>query len=206
MDILEEWKKLRPVIFRIDSEMKSVEALEEWKKLRPVICRIDSEMKSIEAEEKRIQEKREESYLRGLSDAKEAFWVFCGPIGEGCMSPEDMLNYVGYTSLSDALNNLSIEEFIERCNKWKAAKEAKEKAEQEELHVGDEIICISEYSLDYNKTFIYLGRDEYHMKMFNLDKMRAEFTNNFVDYCKTGRHFDSIPLPKQREFKNEESI
>lgn len=140
-----------------------------------------------------MQDITNESYIRGLNDAWEAArrMISMNPTEcFDCFGDGDGQGYYYY--FTDGIYKITPQEAIKKIRIYTEKKEAEEK----ELHVGDEIICISEYSLDYNKTFIYLGRDEYHMKMFNLDKMRAEFTNNFVDYCKTGRHFDSIPLPK----------
>ena len=76
---------------------------EEWRKLRPalgdMICHIDSKMQSIEAEEKRIQEKRDDSYIRGVYDMAQTVIAFTGPVEKGCMSKEHMLNYIGCTSV-----------------------------------------------------------------------------------------------------------
>ena len=171
---------------------------EEWRKLRPalgdMICHIDSKMQSIEAEEKRIHEKRDEGYLRGLNDAKEAFWAFCGPSDEGCMTLTDMKNYIGYMSVLDVLKIMSIEEFIEKCDKWKADKEAKEKIDQEELHVGDEVTISGSDVF----TYIILYRIYENEDLFKLIEptQLLTYTYSAKSLIKTGKHYDSIPLPK----------
>ena len=147
---------------------------EEWRKLRPalgdMICHIDSKMQSIEAEEKRIHEKRDEGYIRGLNDMAQAVMAFTWPVEEGCMSPTDMKNYVGCTSVSDALNIMSIEEFIEKCDKWKADKEAEEKLDQEELHVGDEVTISGSDVF----TYIILYRIYENEDLFNKLDLKGE--------------------------------
>lgn len=175
---------------------------EEWRKLRPalgdMICHIDSKMQSIEAEEKRIQEKRDESYNRGLNDMVQAVIAFTGPVEEGCMTPTDMKNYVGCTSVSDALNIMSLKEFIEKCNKWKTDKEAKEKAEQEELHVGDEVTLSTITGSDCF-TYIVLYRIYENEDLFKLIEPTTllTYTYSAKSLIKTGKHYDSIPLVKE---------
>lgn len=172
---------------------------EEWRKLRPalgdMICHIDSKMQSIEAEEKRIQEKRDEGYTRGLNDMAQAVIAFTGPVEEGCMTPTDMKDYVGCTSASDALNIMSIEEFIEKCNKWKADKEAKEKMDQEELHVGDEVTISGSDVF----TYIILYRIYENEDLFKLIEptQLLTYTYSAKSLIKTGKHYDSIPLVKE---------
>ena len=176
---------------------------EEWRKLRPalgdMICHIDSKMQSIEAEEKRIQEKRDEGYLRGLNDLAQAVIAFTGPVEEGCMTPADMKNYVGCTSVSDALKIMSIEEFIEKCDKWKADKEAKEKMDQEELHVGDEVTVSGSDVF----TYIILYRIYENEDLFKLIEptQLLTYTYSAKSLIKTGKHYDSIPLPKGEKDK-----
>ena len=180
---------------------------EEWRKLRPalgnIICHIDSKMQSIEAEEKRIQEKRDDSYIRGVYDMVQAVIAFTGPVEKGCMSKEDMLNYVGCTSISDALNIMSIEEFIEKCNKWKADKETKEKMDKDELHIGDEVTVLGSDVF----TYIILYRIYENEDLFKLIEPTTLLTRTYSakSLIKTGKHYDYIRLPKE-ETKNEFSI
>lgn len=171
---------------------------EEWRKLRPalgdMICHIDSKMQSIEAEEKRIQEKRDEGYLRGLNDMAQAVIAFTGPVEEGCMTPTDMKDYVGCTSVSDALNIMSIEEFIEKCNKWKADKDN----EKQEFHVGDEVTLSTITGCDCF-TYIVLYRIYENEDLFKLIEPTSlvTYTYSAKSLTKTGKHYDSIPLPKE---------
>ena len=175
----------------------------EWKELRPkignFICRMDGINARVDAKLKELQEKEEqqaelqaqidEAYNKGLEDARNAVLQL--------YENENWKEIFGSYYNSDILESHSMVEIIEKLNQLKAEKE--KQAKEHDFHIGDEIICVSEYNLNYNKTFIYLGRDEYHMKMFNLDKMRAEFTNNFAQYRKTGKHYDAIPFPEETE-------
>ena len=129
----------------------------------------------------------EKAYSKGLEDARNAVLQL--------YETENRKEIFGSYYNFSMLKNHSMAEIIEKVNQLKAENE--KKAKEQDFHIGDEIICVNECSMDYDKTFIYLGRDEYHMKMFNLNKMKAEFTNNFVDYRKTGKHYDAIPFAEE---------
>ena len=178
----------------------------EWRELRQrlgeLICRVDGMNISVDSKLKKLREKEEqradlqaqidEAYNKGMQDLYDALKIFHE------MPNSTIIDKFGSMFLNKIIQYISPQDLMYKLNQWKADKEQK-KQENQEFHVGDEIICVSEYSLDYNKSFIYLGRDKYNMKMFDLYKMRTEFTNNFVDYRKTGKHYDSIPLPKEIE-------
>ena len=172
-----------------------------WKELRPqignLINRMDSENCHIDAKLKELHEKEEhqvdlqaqidEAYNKGIQDLHEAFRIIAADDG---MTTSDLKDTFGICSVCNIILGFTPEEIIDKVNQWKAEKDK----EDQDFNIGDEIICTYDCSMDYNKTFIYLGRDEYYMKMFDLDKMRAEFTNNFVHYRKTGKHYDAIPI------------
>ena len=174
-DISAEWKELRSKIGNFTSHMNSTNA------------QIDARLKKLQEKEEQqadLQEQIEKAYNKGLEDARNAMLQ----LYENENWKEIFGSYYNFNILKDH----SMAEIIEKVNQLKVEKE--KQAKEHDFHIGDEIICINECSMDYDKTFIYLGRDEYHMKMFNLDKMKAEFTNNFVDYRKTGKHYDAIPI------------
>lgn len=176
-DISAEWKELRSKIGNFTSHMNSTNA------------QIDARLKKLKEKEEQqadLQAKIDEAYNKGMQDLYDALHIFSEPVPV-------MREIFGSVYIEKIISEYSPKEIIDKVNQWKTEKDK----EEQEFHIGDEIICISEYSLDYNKTFIYLGRTECYMKMFDLDKMRAEYTNNFVDYRKTGKHYDSIPLPKE---------
>ena len=177
-DISAEWKELRPKIGNLISRMDSEN------------CHIDAKLKELQEKEERqadLQEQIEKAYNKGLEDARNAVLQL--------YDNENWKEIFGSYYNFNILKDHSMAEIIEKVNQLKAEKE--KQAKEQDFHIGDEIICVNECSMDYDKTFIYLGRDEYHMKMFNLDKMKAEFTNNFVDYRKTSKHYDAIPFAEE---------
>ena len=168
-------KELRSRIGNFTSHMNSTNA------------QIDARLKKLQEKEEQqadLQEQIEKAYNKGLEDARNAMLQ----LYENENWKEIFGSYYNFNILKDH----SMAEIIEKVNQLKDEKE--KQAKEHDFHIGDEIMCINKCSMDYDKTFIYLGRDEYHMKMFNLDKMKAEFTNNFVDYRKTGKHYDAIPI------------
>ena len=180
----------------------------EWKELRSkignFICHIDGINARVDAKLKKLQEKEEQEtdwqskidkvYYKGMQDLYDAMRCLFAYYGEVPQMPvSEMRKLFGTIYPDKIIVENTPEEIIDKVNQWKAEKDKKE----QEFRVGDEIICTYDCSMDYNKTFIYLGRDEYYMKMFDLDKMRAESTNNFTHYRKTGKHYDAIPFPKE---------
>lgn len=179
----------------------------EWKELLPkignLISHINSENYNINEKLKELREKEErqaelqaqidEAYNKGLDDAYNAMTYLyeC----EDCCSKALLCKFFGTSYIPTIIDNYSMGKIIVMVNHIK--KENEEAKEKQDFHIGDEIICINECSMDYDKTFIYLGRDEYWMKIFDINKMKTESTNNFVDYRKTGKHYDAVPLPKE---------
>lgn len=177
-NIKNEWKELMPKIGNLISDIN----MENYQ--------INVKLKELQEKEERhvdLQAKIDKAYNKGLEDARNAVLQ----LYENKNWYEIFGSYYNY----NILTNHSMTEIIEKVNQLKAEEEKQTK--EQDFHIGDEIICVRECNLDYNKSFIYLGRDEYWMKMFNIDKMKTESTNNFVDYRKTGKHYDSIPLPEE---------
>lgn len=181
-DISTEWKELLPKIGNFISNMYGEK------------CRIDAKLKELQEKEEYqadFQAQIDEAYNKGIQDLYDAIqclFARCGKVPP--MPISDMRKIFGSVYAEKIIINKSPEEIIDKVNKWKAEKDK----EEQDFHIGDEIVCINECNMDYDKTFIYLGRDTYRMKKFDLDKMRTESTNNFVDYRKTGKHYDAIPI------------
>lgn len=179
----------------------------EWRELKQrlgeLICRIDGLNISVDSKLKKLQEKEkqqanlqaqiDEAYNKGIQDLYDAICCLFARYGKvPPMSVSEMRKLFGTVYPDKIIVENTPEEIIDKVNQWKAEKEQQTK--EQNFNIGDEIICIYDCSMDYNKTFIYLGRTEYYMYMFDLDKMRTESTNNFTHYRKTGKHYDAIPI------------
>ena len=64
-----------------------------------------------------------------------------------------------------------------------------ESAAMENYCFGDEIICVNEKCSNYNKKYIYLGRNGRHIIICRLEDDEIQYTNNLANYRKTGKHF-----------------
>lgn len=180
----------------------------EWRELRSklgdLICHIDGMNESIESKMKKLQEKEErqvdlqaqidEAYDKGLQDLYDALRIFSEPVPE-------MREIFDSVYIEKIILKYSPKEIIDKVNQWKAKKEQKD----QELHVGDEI----EYTCPGRKPEkrivigLYDGiADEKIIWTISSDLssgcswFSSECT--FGDsYCKTGKHYDAIPFPKE---------
>lgn len=180
----------------------------EWRELRSklgdLICHIDGMNESIESKMKKLQEKEEqqadlqaqidEEYRKGLKDLYEALHIIAAEDG---MSASDLKDAFGTCSICDIVLGFTSEEIIGKALEWKT----KQKKEEQELHVGDEIItdngligiitdvCDGTVWLSYRLTPATRGLD---------------FCWAYNAKCKkTGRHFDSIPFDYNPEKEEE---
>jgi len=156
-EISTEWKELLPKIGNFISNMYGEK------------CRIDAKLKELQEKEEQqadLQTKIDEAYSKGMLDLYNAIYTLIMPSVRLChlkipsMRISEMRKIFGTGYLDEIIVNNTPEEIIDKVNQWKAEKD---KGEQE-LHIGDEIICTYDCSMDYNKTFIYLGRDGYYCR------------------------------------------
>lgn len=61
---------------------------------------------------------------------------------------------------------------------------------QDEICVGDEVMCINKSGKNYNKKLIYLGRNGRYIALCGLEDGEMQFTNDLNSYQKTGKHYN----------------
>ena len=174
------WKELRPQIGNLISRMDSEN------------CHIDAKLKELQEKEERqadLQEQIDKAYNKGLEDARNAVLQ----LYENENWKEIFGSYYNFNILKDH----SMAEIIEKVNQLKAEKDK----EEQELHVGDEILVISNDSNLNNRTFVIYEIDDncyYVIEPITLYK-DGFFKNAYIknQIKKTGKHYDSIPLPKE---------
>lgn len=66
----------------------------------------------------------------------------------------------------------------------------RESAALEDYCYGDEIICVNENYSNYNKKYIYLGRNGWGITLCRLDDGDMRHTANLTNYRKTGKHYN----------------
>lgn len=138
----------------------------------------------VDNREKCTEQKHDESYLQGAEDMKKALCILHD---------------------SGKIFNTAYERILLECvsaaniiKKAEELKEEQEKLKEATFDVGDEIECVAPFNMQYGKKYIVLRVRE-EMKLFDLSDHTIYYTNNFVDYRKTGKHYDSIPIPKEGE-------
>ena len=175
----------------------------EWQELRPklgdLICHIDGKVASLEALEKKIQEKKDESYLSGLEDMKNAFSTMMKPIETGGMSVQDLVKVFRRPSCNLIIEKYTAKEIIDKVNEWK-----NDKSEQEiQFQVGDEVVVVDQNLFSYGTTQIITRIDRplnSTQQIFVFNKSTGLITRLSPDCLrKTGDHYDYITLSSTKE-------
>lgn len=180
----------------------------EWEdirsKLGELVCRIDDKIAILDVEEKRMEERRDESYWNGVQDLYEAVKAVVASIEDDGMAPFEIEKYLGTRRAVEAVCKTDPKTIMEKVSEWKADKERAQKEENEfniwkEFHDGDEVElelepgCIGEPRkgiitgiIDANLlSLVYRLSDDGELRSYRVVGKR---------YKKTGRHFDSIPF------------
>lgn len=174
----------------------------EWRELRSklgdLICHIDGMNESIESKMKKLQEKEEqqadlqaqidEAYNKGMQDLHEALRIIAAEDG---MSVSDLNDAFGVCSVCNIILRFTPEEIIDKALEWKT----KQKKEDQELRVGDEVTISGCAGFAY----IILYRIYETEDLFKLIEPTSllTYTYSAKSLTKTGKHYDSIPLPKE---------
>ena len=189
----------------------------EWRDLRQrlgnLICHIDGQAASLSAEEKRIEERRDESYWNGVQDLYEAVKAVTLCIEDGGMTSHDVLKYFGTSHALNAISKTDPRTIIERVSEWKADKERTQK-EENEFHIGDEVIITMEVPRKTENGMtkeireskgIITGLEDNIVWICRPDNNKSHFMyysyfwTEMESIKKTGRHFDSIPFSYPQE-------
>ena len=189
-------------------EQKMKEELSaEWKDVRirlsNLICHIDGQMASLSAEEKRMEERRDESYWNGVQDLYEAVKNVAAEIEDDGMATKDMEKYFGEYHIAKVICKNDPKTIMEKVNEWKADKERAQK-EDKEFRVGDEVVCKAtvpdSYSLPKKGIITAINHEYLNTVWVSSATGNLLIYNVYADnYKKTGRHFDSIPFTYGQE-------
>lgn len=182
----------------------NTELRNEWKDIRiglgNLICHLDGKMESLEAEEKRISERRDESYWQGVQNCYDAVFSIFNPIEHGGMSFDDLVRYFGHGSLSpiDIVCNNDPKTIMETVDKWKADK----KQAEEEFQIGDEVIIGMSPVSAPNELLkgIVIKNNDNELLGVRIPDSKTACPGYNIRWAhknivrKTGRHFDGIPF------------
>ena len=173
------------------------ELTDKWRKLRQdignLICDVDGKTEKLEAEEKRMEQKRDESYKKGAEDLKQTMLTIMSSEKDGGMSLEDIDEIFNAPSLRRILEAYSADDVIEKVNQWK-----KEKQEETMFEVGDEVEH-SDPRVGSCKKYIVIKADSDSDVLWLLDLrtfLRIWIYKDDSSLKKTGKHFDTIDIPE----------
>lgn len=173
------------------------EITDKWRKLRQeignLICAVDGKIEKIDAEEKRMEQKRDESYIQGAEDMREAMSAIT--VVNGGMSAQDLEEFFGVHYYGYILIENSAKDIIDKVNRWK---EEKEKLKETEFQVGDEVE-VSEYGVGSCNKYIVIKANSDSNVLWLLDLrtfLRIWIYKDDSSLKKTGKHFDTIDIPK----------
>lgn len=131
------------------------EITDKWKKLRQdmgnLICDVDGKTEKLEAEEKRMKEKRDESYLKGTEDMRKAVNMLYDASAVG-LSSQKMEELFGTVYIPSILSQFSA---IYIINGLKLFLEEK----QEDFKPGDEVEVIKDCHLNLGSKYIIMPED-----------------------------------------------
>ena len=183
----------------MNKDMESIR--DEWRELRSrignLVCAVDGKVESCEALDKKMQEKKDESYLKGAEDMREVLRILLSPDISYGMPMKKIVDAFGTPYNSSILEKYSASEIINKVNQWKE--------EQQEptcrFTVGDEIKCIEPLSMNHGMRYVVLRTGD-EMELLDPNTFTVHYSDNFGYYNKTGKHYDSIPIPVSKEGDN----
>ena len=175
------------------------EITDKWKNLRRdmgnLISQLDGSFAKLEAEEKRMEQKRDASYIEGAEDMREAMIAIVSPDIRCGMRSEEVTNMFCTPYFSSILEQNSAINIIDKVNQWK---EEKEKQEETTFEVGDEVEHSDHRDGSCHK-YIVINADSDSDVLWLLDLrsfIRIWIYKDDSSLKKTGKHFDTIDIPE----------
>ena len=168
------------------------ELTDKWRKLRQdignLICDVDGKTEKLEAEEKRMENKRDESYLKGTEDMRKAVNMLYNASVIG-LTPRKMEELFGMSYIPSVLSRFAAIDIINGLKQFLKEKE-------HDFRVGDEIEIV-------DPTLTTNGEKRIITKVgvnsillvdpitFNVTWIEKEHAK------KTGKHYDAVPFPEK---------
>lgn len=174
------------------------ELTDKWRNLRRdmgnLISAVDGKIEKIDAEEKRMKNKRDESYLKGIEDMRKAVNMLYDASAVG-LSSQKMEELFGTVYIQSILSRFSAIYIIDALKLFLEEK-------QEEFKPGDEIVIVdpSIRSNGEKRIVTTVGVNGLHLidpATFNVTWIEKEHAK------KTGKHYDAIPFLKDKEEEKE---
>lgn len=142
------------------------------------------------------------AYKLGVEDLRDAIRILYKPISNN-ISPDEMRDLFNTIYVQNVIEENSGIDIITKVKNWK---KEKEKQKEEKFEIGDEIECVNPCYTNYGKKYVVVktsitGKKQDYIKMISLSTLACSDTFHKDLYRKTGKHYDSIPIPKEGEDK-----
>ena len=170
------------------------EITDKWKNLRRdignLICAVDGKIEKIDAEEKRMEQKRDESYLNGTEDMRKAVNMLYDASNIG-LTPQKMEDFFGTSYIPSIVSRFAAITVIDGLKQF-----LKERGQ--DFQVGDEIEIVDPTIISNGEKRIItkVGTNSIHLvdpATFNVTWIEKEHAK------KTGKHYDAVPFSKDEE-------
>lgn len=167
------------------------ELTDKWRKLRQemgnLICDVDGKTEKLEAEEKRMENKRDESYLKGTEDMRKAVNMLYDARNIG-LTPQKMEDLFGTYYIPSIVSRFAAIDIIDGLKLFLK--------EKQNFRVGDEIEIVDPTNTSNGEKRIItkIGTNSIHLvepRTFNVTWIEKEHAK------KTGKHYDAVPFPKE---------
>lgn len=140
------------------------------------------------------------SYKLGAEDMREAICTLYNAINDD-MTRSTMKELFSTIYIENIIKGNDAIDIITKIKRWKELQKQIEELNDFDFKVGDEIICVNPCYTNYGKKYVVvetLFNDEKnkYMRMVSLSTLMCSDTLHIDFYRKTGKHYDSIPIPK----------
>lgn len=140
------------------------------------------------------------AYKLGAEDMREAICTLYDAINDN-MTCSTMKELFSTTYIENIVKGNDAIDIITKIKHWKELKKQIEELNDFDFKVGDEIICANPCYTNYGKKYVVVEtsfNDEKnkYMRMVSLSTLMSSDTLHIDFYRKTGKHYDSIPIPK----------
>ena len=141
------------------------------------------------------------AYKLGAEDMREAILTLYNAINENIMTRSAMKELFSTIYIQNIVEGNDAIDIITKIKSWKELKKQTERLNDFDFKIGDEIICANPCYTNYGKKYVVVEtsfNDEKnkYMRMVSLSTLMCSDTLHIDFYRKTGKHYDSIPIPK----------
>ena len=175
----------------MNKDMASIR--DEWRELRSrignLVCAVDGKVESCEALDKKMQEKKDESYLKGTEDTRKAINMLYDARNIG-LTPQKMEDLFGTYYIPSIFSRFAAIDIIDGLKLLLKDKQ--------DFRVGDEVEHSDHIAGSCNQ-YIVRKADSDSSVLWLLDLrtfLRIWIYKDDSSLKKTGKHFDTIDIPE----------